>query len=411
MKAPLNIPFFQDYDAATQRLNLRGASHIPDAVFDFAKDYKVRILDASGGTLTDLPARFAELRDLEILFLSDNSFETIPAVLMQCPKLYMLAFKNCRLKTVSDLPTSLRWLVLTNNQISALPDTFGNLARLEKCALAGNAISSVPDSMADCKNLQLLRLSANAFCNKPPSWLFDLPKLAWYSDAGNPFSAVSTTHYQTIAWDSLVMGSKIGESPSSEVFRATSGSDDVAVKLFRGGLTSDGYPLDDLRASLAAGSHENLIGLRGKLDGRDGIVMDLIDPSYQRLGLPPSFNTVARDSYPDGTKFTMPFIKRTLKGIAQASAHIHARKIMHGDIYAHNILVNAQGRALLGDFGAASFYDDSVHEKIDVRGFGNLMDDLLTRCDAVDQNLNALRDDCWQKPNRRPVFADLVASL
>ena len=34
---------------------------------------------------------------------------------------------------------------------------------------------------------------------------------------------------------------------------------EVAVKVFKGGLTSDGFPADDMRASLAAGTHENLI--------------------------------------------------------------------------------------------------------------------------------------------------------
>ena len=49
-------------------------------------------------------------------------------------------------------------------------------------------------------------------------------------------------------------------------------------------------------------------------------------------------------------------------GIASAAAYLHTQGIMHGDLYAHNIMTNARGDCLLGDFGAASSYD--LNDKI-----------------------------------------------
>jgi hypothetical protein len=61
---------------------------------------------------------------------------------------------------------------------------------------------------------------------------------------------------------------------------------------------------------------------------------------------------------------------------------------MHGDLYAHNILHGGQGQALMGDFGAASFYatgDQTLADalqRLEVRAFGCLLEELLDRCDA-----------------------------
>ncbi|HEY9735524.1 MAG TPA: lipopolysaccharide kinase InaA family protein, partial [Trichocoleus sp.] len=74
---------------------------------------------------------------------------------------------------------------------------------------------------------------------------------------------------------------------------------------------------------------------------------------------------------------------------------LHSRGILHGDLYAHNILVNDQGHSFLGDFGAASFYNpaDKVLgqslERLEVRAFGCLLEDLLDHCPALAPTLEA----------------------
>ena len=75
--------------------------------------------------------------------------------------------------------------------------------------------------------------------------------------------------------------------------------------------------------------------------------------------------------------------------MASATAHLHARGVLQGDLYAHNILHNAEGHALLSDFGAAAFFDVTNAalaqglEKLEVRALGCLLEELAMQCDAT----------------------------
>ncbi len=87
---------------------------------------------------------------------------------------------------------------------------------------------------------------------------------------------------------------------------------------------------------------------------------------------------------------------------------------MHGDLYAHNILVDEKSRTYLGDFGAASFYDvtNKDYEKVEVRAFGCLLDDMLNLCDdkqdRVYLHLERLSKQCMTESiDNRPLFEEL----
>ena len=156
----------------------------------------------------------------------------------------------------------------------------------------------------------------------------------------------------------------------------------------------------------AIGNHSHFIRVLGRLseapNSQLGLVLPLLDTSadaYQILGNPPSFDTITRDTFPAGASFTTAFVRSVLRGIASAGCHLHSagergRGIMHGDMYAHNILVHKLSHhALLTDLGAASFKTSTAHaigaafteqectrlEQIEVRAFGCLIDDLLVR--------------------------------
>jgi len=107
---------------------------------------------------------------------------------------------------------------------------------------------------------------------------------------------------------------------------------------------------------------------------------------------------------------------------AAAAAHLHARGLMHGDLYAHNLQRDDSGHGLLGDMGAASFLpDDSVQsqalQRLEARAFGCLLEELLQHTDATlsvttHQAWSALRDDCLQQTvSARPLFAQIVQRL
>lgn len=136
----------------------------------------------------------------------------------------MLAFKSCKLRDVGlvPLPTSLAWLILTDNELSVLPDSFGDLTSMRKLMLANNRLSSLPRSMSRMRELELLRLANNRFEALPP-WLSTLPKLSWLALAGNPCirPAPARAALPTVRYSDLAFGSRLGEGTSSIVYKGT----------------------------------------------------------------------------------------------------------------------------------------------------------------------------------------------
>ncbi len=424
--------------AGSRRLKLAcGLTEFPREIFALAET--LEILDLSGNALSSLPDDLPRLGKLRILFCSNNPFTELPAVIGQCPRLKMVGFKTNRIRTVpaAALPANLRWLILTDNRIAELPPEIGLCTRLQKLMLAGNQLQALPPEMANCTRLELLRIAANRF-PALPEWLLSLPRLSWLAYAGNPFceSAELSTHSQStvshIPWNDLEVRHQLGEGASGVIHHAEWQRDDgpqpVALKLFKGALTSDGLPHNEMMACITAGEHPNLIPVLGKVDQHPedahGLVMSLIDTGFRNLAGPPSFDSCTRDIYPAETTFDLNAVLGIALGIAAAAEHLHAQGIMHGDLYAHNILHGAQGQALLGDFGAASFIaadDQAVAEalqRIEVRAFACLLEELLERCPvAVDSKktlkmLGDLQADCAQENvSARPLFSEIVQKL
>ena len=413
-----------------KRLDLScGLTEFPPEIFDLADSLEV--LNLSQNNLSSLPDDLHRLHKLRIVFCSDNLFTELPAALGACQNLEMVGLKSNLINNVpaAALPARLRWLVLTDNQIEALPDTIGHCARLQKVALAGNRLRSLPEGLAHCQRLELLRISANQLTGLP-DWLLRMPRLSWLACAGNPFSLTQPpgrAPMATIAWSSLRLQHQLGEGASGVIYRASWQANDqaapvdVAVKLFKGAVTSDGWPRSELAAAQAAGPHPHLIGLLGTLaghpDGLEGLVMPLIAPSFGTLAQPPSLDSCTRDVYAPTVRFSVDKLLRIALGAAKAAAHLHRQGLLHGDLYAHNLQCNARGDVLLGDMGAASFLPTDLAvshalQRLEVRAFGCLLEELLTHCDeATPSALAALRDACLNQAAARPLFEHIVEQL
>ena len=425
--------------AGLTRLDLSaGLTEFPREIFDLADS--LEILNLSGNALTSLPDDLPRLRKLRVLFCSDNQFATVPEVLGQCPQLSMVGFKANQLRTLpaAALPPLLRWLILTDNQLESLPPEIGQCRHLEKLMLAGNQLTALPETLANCVNLGLLRIAANQL-TALPAWLLTMPRLSWLAYAGNPFSAtaeaavVARHPIASIPWAQLRIEQQLGEGASGVIYRAAwhrgaAVPTEVAVKIFKGAVTSDGLPHSEMAACISAGQHPNLIAVKGNIAGHpasaEGLVLELIDPIFGNLAGPPSLASCTRDVYAPSGVFSLAAAQRLARGIASSAAHLHAQGILHGDLYAHNILYTKAGESLLGDFGAACFFDPAdvataqALQRLEVRAFGCLLEELLAHCPemaaapAIQQAWQELLRRCMQpEVAARPLFAEIEQML
>ena len=271
----------------------------------------LQILDLSGNQLSRLPDDLPRLHQLRVIFCSDNHFTELPRVLGRCPVLTMVGFKANRIAHVPP---------------ESLP------AQLRWLILTDNQIETLPDALGQCTQLQKLMLGEGA------SGV--IHQASWHTNTGTQA---------------------------------------VAVKLFKGSLTSDGLPACEMAACLHAGVHPHLISAMGQIEGHpdqtQGLVMPLIDPLFITLAGPPSLDSCTRDVYAPDTRFSITVMLQLALGMTRAAQHLHARGILHGDLYAHNLLHNGQGQV-------------------------GLLQELLTRCDGleaqprVEARMQALIERC-----------------
>ncbi|MEK8051055.1 leucine-rich repeat-containing protein kinase family protein [Ideonella sp. DXS22W] len=371
----------------------------------------LQVLDVSGNALTDLPGGLAACTRLHTLFASNNRFTHLPPVLGRLPALDTLGFKANQIEQVpaEALAPTLRWLILTDNRIAELPATLTRCTRLQKLMLAGNRLMRLPPGLAALQNLELIRLSANEFARVAdalPDELLALPRLAWLAHGGNPYNQVlearapQADRAPHIAWSRLQLQGLLGEGASGHIHAALldaeGAAQPVAVKLFKGAVTSDGLPASEMAASIAAGTHPHLVGELGQIDGhpegRLGLVMRRVPPQCRALAGPPSMQSCSRDVYAPGLRLSARRAEGIAAAVASALGHLHGRGLAHGDLYAHNILVDGDdadgATCLLSDLGAASFLpaDDpdraAALRRLDWRAYAVLVDELAAHCDA-----------------------------
>ena len=379
-------------------------------------------LDLPRNPISALPNNLYRLHKLKVAFFSDCEFEVFPEQLAPCRSLELIAFKNNGMTGIPEdvFPRRLRWLILTNNNLTSLPRSIGNCYRLQKCMLAGNRLSCLPEKMANCQRLGLLRISANQF-HSFPAWLFTLPELAFLSLGHNPCMPSheeNTTSLPSATWFEIQIEEQLGSGASGVIYRggwkpsdvASMSSLDsalyakspeipwffgnhvpVAVKLFHSTITSDGHPLSELLAYGAVRSHthfphQNLVhpvkSIAQHPLGRHGLLMQLVPAAFTALGLPPSFDTCTRDVFAPDTTLNISQVQEILKGVASAMTYLYDVRVALGDLYAHNIMVDGEGTPLLSDLGAASvlpsdFECEAEMERMEILAFGHLAEDLL----------------------------------
>jgi hypothetical protein len=363
----------------------------------------LEILDLSNNSLKTLPDEIKQLKKLKIIFASNNHFETLPKILGQCESLEMVGFKANKIKYVpaESLPMKLRWLILTDNQITRLPDTLGERPRLQKLALAGNRLTQLPTNLAQLTNLELVRISANQL-TVCPDHLLALPKLAWLAFSGNPFTQtnIDIQSVPLVPFSSLTLQEVLGQGASGVISKAFWNTptddfpDEIAVKVFKGELTSDGYPEDELQACLKVGSHTSLVKSLAQINEKNclALVMQLIPERFSNLGLPPDFDSCTRDTFEVGFSLPVQQVSKIVEQMQSVFAYLHKNQVSHGDLYAHNTLFDQNANIIFGDFGAATMYhmlnkeQQAQVQKIEQRALNHFIEDLLSICTEQDRD-------------------------
>lgn len=376
-------------EGSTKLKIAKGLKEFPKELYKLEETLEV--LDLTDNDLTNLPDDFYRFTKLKRLFLSNNKFSHVPSVLAKLPNLSMIGIRNNQIKIFEEnsLPLSTRWLILTDNELETLPNFIGDLKLLQKFMLAGNRVKSLPESIKNCTNIELLRISANCLENFPKVVL-ELPKLSWLAYSGNPFCKKHPdlkTQLRSVDYNKLEIKELLGQGASGNIYKAIENKNEVAIKVFKGEMTSDGLPQEEMEINILMGSHKNLVDVLAKVtnhpENKDVLMLELIPSNFKNLGLPPSFETCTRDTFEKDFKLSTKSVLNILKGMCDAAFHMHERGVMHGDFYAHNIMIDDKDNCILGDFGGASYYEYQYEEirqnieKIEVRALGCLIEDLL----------------------------------
>ncbi len=115
----------------------------------------IRELNLYDNDIKELPVSIGSLNSLEVLILPNNQLTTLPE-----------SFKNLSLKKLD----------LSYNNFTSLPEWIGSFSSLEELNLNGNNLKALPESIGSLSSLKILSLILNKDITKLPKAIKDLQK-------------------------------------------------------------------------------------------------------------------------------------------------------------------------------------------------------------------------------------------
>lgn len=182
--------------------------------------------------------------------------------------------------------------------------------------------------------------------------------------------------------------------------------------------------VDDSADVADAGASKDTTPSSSSLRRPAGVVMDLVAGSP--LAEKPNATSVLRCRWEEGKAYPLRFVLSVGAKVAGALQHLHALGVMHGDVYAHNIVATPDGgQATLLDYGASFRYSTTGQrdgldvgvdfERLEVRAWGLFLADLLARCPEATAGASAVKDlvdRCLAtQVAARPTFAEIGRAL
>lgn len=352
-------------------------------------------LDVSENRITRLPdiRKLAKLKTLNAMNNCIEEFPVLPSSLV------ILGLKGNRIGTIGEdvfaRATSLEQLYLTDNTIVAIPSGISKCSKLRKLQLSHNKLTSVPASLAELPYLELLRVAVNELRDLPEQ-LLRAPALAWISLQGNPMTdsrlQLVRMTTRTIDERDVEVGRVLGSGASGDVYEAKYRGRRVAYKVFVDEKSPDGHWKDEMKLACMF-NHDGLARVLALVRNEDkicrGFIMEYKDGAP--LADRPTQSELLRCAWEHGRTFSIGFVVNCLESVCSALEHLHSRCVAHGDVYAHNILVQEDGMGILCDYGAAFMYKkgEVMFEMQEVRAFGLLVRGLIERVDISFADMTA----------------------
>lgn len=116
--------------------------------------------------LSSIPEDLGNLTSLTLLNLSNNSLSSLPALagLVNLRELYA---NNNALTSLPNLPTQLRVIDVSFNNITSLHESFGEITPLQKLNIESNQLSRIPSSFLKFRYLRIFRYNNNSLPSVP----------------------------------------------------------------------------------------------------------------------------------------------------------------------------------------------------------------------------------------------------
>ncbi len=173
---------------------------LPNAITHFSKLTSLMVND---NKFTSLPIAIGDLVNLKTINANNNALTSLPASISELVNLYRLYAFNNQISSLPDLGTmpALWDLGLSNNSLTILPESFGNLSKVRDLYIGNNLLTGLPSSFEKLSTLKMLAITGNQFSYLPISisFLSNLEQLyANNNQLSEPLPPLSHLPLQTI---------------------------------------------------------------------------------------------------------------------------------------------------------------------------------------------------------------------
>lgn len=171
--------FYELNEAIKDKSKVLGLSLVRKDLQEFPKEVQgmksIKYIDFINNSLVVIPDFIGELKELEEIYLFKNKIEATPPSLSKIAKLRNLVISNNNLNSFPSIVNlkNLELLDLSNNNIEKIPTEIITLTKLQFLYLDNNNIANIPDELYQLPNLKKVYIQGNPLTEKDIATLKD----------------------------------------------------------------------------------------------------------------------------------------------------------------------------------------------------------------------------------------------